>query len=131
MTPRRRDFTNARSNAKRRALPWGLTFEQWAHIWSISGKYAERGRERGQYQMDRINPARGYELGNIQIISGALNRTKDSPHGHNAVLTEKAVAAIRDKFIPRVVTMQDLAAAYGVSKACIKAVLRRQNWAGV
>lgn len=126
--PTRRNFTNARSNAKRRGIPWDLTYEQWASVWIASGQYTNRGRSRGQYQMDRIDNSRGYSADNVQVIAGAVNRTKDAPHGHVAKLTEQSVAAIRAAFKPRVVTRQHLAAQYGVTVACIKAVLSGRNW---
>lgn len=126
--PTRRDFTNARSNAKRRNIPWTLTYEQWASVWAASGHCENRGRARGQYQMDRIDNRKGYVIDNVQIVDGATNRTKDAPHGHVARLTEHAVADIRSTFKPRVVTRAHLARKYGVTVACIKAVLSGRNW---
>lgn len=128
MSPRRRDFTNARSNAKSRSIPWALSFEEWAAVWAASGRYATRGRKRGQYQMDRINPAKGYAVGNVQIIDGAVNRTKDAPHGWVAKLTEAKVRRIRRLYKPRITTQAHLAKLFNVTRACIKAVVRRQNW---
>jgi hypothetical protein len=126
--PRRRDFTNARSNAKRRGISWDLTFEEWASVWAASGKYAQRGRRHGEYQMDRRVSEIGYCIGNVQIIVGEKNRTKDMPHGARPKLTVDDVRAIRRDYKPRVVMKKDLAARFGVSVACIKAVLSQMNW---
>jgi hypothetical protein len=124
----RRDWTNARSNAKRRNIPFDLTYEQWSDVWRLSGKWHERGRRTGQYQMDRKDNASGYSPGNIQIVVGAVNRTKDSPHGWTAKLREGDVLDIRQNFKKHVRGWRYFAAKYGVSVATIKAVRTGRNW---
>lgn len=126
--PNRRDFTNARANATRRGIAWHLTFEQWAVLWRTSGKYDQRGRKRGQFQMDRIDNARGYYDGNVQIVSGTVNRTKDSPHGWQPKLSEAAVRDIRMTFRKGVRGWRYFAEKFDVSIATIKAVLAGRNW---
>lgn len=127
--PFRLAWYGARNNACRRGIVWALSYEDFCRVWGSSGCWGKRGKRRGEYQMDRKDNSRGYTPDNVQIISGALNRVKDSPHGHQAKLTEEQVAEIRLAYKPRYVTYQMLAARYGVARGCIKMVLRGQSWA--
>lgn len=131
MIPTRRDFTNAQANARRRGIKWDLTFETWSAPWVASGRYAERGRKRGQYQMDRIHRDRGYSTDNVQIIDGRTNRTKDSPHGWRQKLTEEAARDILDNFQKGVRGWRYFADKYGVTAATVKAVRTGRNWSSV
>lgn len=45
-----------------------------------------------------------------------------------AVLTEKQVKEIREKYIPRIVSHKMLADEYGVEKSCIGLIIQRKNW---
>jgi hypothetical protein len=47
---------------------------------------------------------------------------------NTAILNEKQVIEIREKYIPRKVSMMILAKEYGVSKATICHILTRKNW---
>lgn len=68
-----RAFINQKNNAKRRSIPWELTFWQWWTIWQESGKWAERGRAKDAYVMSRFRDAGAYAPGNIYIGTLAEN----------------------------------------------------------
>lgn len=88
--PKRRIFSTKRANAKANGIPFSLRFEdvEWPDFCPVLGTRLQysagegRGRGRGQRDpritpsFDRIDPARGYEPGNVQIISFAANRIK-------------------------------------------------------
>lgn len=124
----RRTFTTARYNAKRRGIPWSLSFEDWVQVWMQSGKYEQRGRRTGQFQMDREDNKQGYKAGNVRIVDGTTNRVKDSPHGWRPKLNPERVAEMRLIYQPRRVTKPMLAARFNVSVACVKKVLDGSNW---
>ena len=76
MNPRNtpKDWFNAqKAGAKRRAIPFLLTFEQWLEVWTQSGHWHERGRKRGQYVMARPGDQGPYELGNVEIVRSETN----------------------------------------------------------
>lgn len=124
----RKAFTNARAGAKRRKIAFLLTFEEWSACWQQSGRWSQRGRCAGQFQMDRIDNARGYIVDNIQIVPGAKNRNKDAPHGWRPLLSGTAVADIRNNFQKRERGWSYFAVKYAVSIATIKAVRTNRNW---
>ena len=68
MADPRRVFTMQKLNAKRRGIPFRLTFISWWEIWSDSGHFSARGRGKGQYVMARFKDRGAYEVGNVEIV---------------------------------------------------------------
>ena len=66
-------YTNHKNHARRRGIPFLLTFEEWCDIWYDSGKFAERGHSKGQYVMARFGDKGPYAVGNVQIITCSEN----------------------------------------------------------
>lgn len=62
-----------KAHARRRRIPFLLTFEEWWDIWQQSGHWEERGRKMGQYVMSRPNDKGAYEIGNVRIITTEQN----------------------------------------------------------
>jgi hypothetical protein len=71
--PEKMAYHRHKSAARRRRIPFLLTFEQWWEIWFFSGKWEQRGRRKGQYCMARFGDLGGYEVGNVRIILGRDN----------------------------------------------------------
>lgn len=63
-------------NARQRGIPFLLTFEQWAEIWRLSGKWDQRGARKGQYVMARPGDRGAYEVGNVVICRAEENRAE-------------------------------------------------------
>lgn len=57
-----------KGDAKRRGIPFRLTFEEWLGIWMASGRFNQRGNRRGYYVMARYGDRGAYEVGNVRII---------------------------------------------------------------
>src|ERR1700722_4160767 len=73
MTKNRLAFLRQRCDAKRRKIPFLLTFDQWLKIWIDSGHLAERGRGSGRYCMGRFGDKGPYAIGNVEIITNNRN----------------------------------------------------------
>lgn len=69
-TPKGR-FTRHKANAKRRGVPFELTFEDWFAIWLHSTYWGVRG-----YSMNRLGDEGPYAKGNVYIGS-VRNNTRD------------------------------------------------------
>lgn len=69
-------FHNQRGAARRRGIPFLLTFDEWWRIWKQSGHWHERGCGRGKYQMARLSDCGAYEPGNVKIIRHEQNRAE-------------------------------------------------------
>jgi hypothetical protein len=63
-----RNWHSCKTNAKRRNIPFLLTYEQWLRIWQQSGHLHERGCKRGQYVMARFGDTGPYSVDNVKII---------------------------------------------------------------
>jgi hypothetical protein len=72
-SPRGR-YRQHKGNAKRRGVPFDLTFEQWLDVWKSSGHFDARGNKtRDGYVMARKDDRGGYTVGNVSIKSNAAN----------------------------------------------------------
>ena len=69
-----------RQNAKRRGVPFNLTFEQWWALWNDSGKWTRRGRCLGQYCMARKGDRGPYAIGNVFIVTVSRNGSEIEPY---------------------------------------------------
>jgi hypothetical protein len=65
-TPRGR-YAVHKMNAKRRGVPFLMTFHQWWQLWLDSGKWQQRGNRRGKYCMCRFDDVGPYAIGNVYI----------------------------------------------------------------
>lgn len=69
-------YLQHRRNAKRRSIPWLLTFTQWSFIWARSDHWFERGNKSSQYVMGRRGDIGPYNPSNVVIITvNENNRT--------------------------------------------------------
>lgn len=72
-------------SAKRRHIPWSLTFRAWWDKWVESGKWDLRGTKSGDYCMGRENRHVGFTVENARICTFRENsqrtRAQDAPRG--------------------------------------------------
>lgn len=54
-------------NAKKRKIPFHLTYSEWLEIWQQSGHLESRGKNAGCYVMSRFGDKGAYEVGNVFI----------------------------------------------------------------
>jgi hypothetical protein len=71
-TPRGK-YAFHKSSAKKRGIPFLLTFEEWWDIWQASGKWEQRGRRRDQYVMARFGDLGAYKRDNVRICLAGEN----------------------------------------------------------
>lgn len=61
----RRKYSEHKASAKRRNIPFELTFEQWLEIWG--DKIGQRGTGANQLGMLRHRDEGGYTVGNVRL----------------------------------------------------------------
>jgi hypothetical protein len=133
--PRARYF-NHKARAKRRGIPFLLTFDEWWKIWQDSGHWEERGIRKGQYVMCRKGPDIGaYEIGNIFIATNARNLhdanvgRKQGEKSPVAKLSNEDVIAIKKELQKPFWGIQTkLAQKYGVSPVAISDIRCGRKW---
>lgn len=76
--PERAAFGIQRDHARARRIPFTLTFEQWWAVVEPSGYMDGRGCLRHQLHVDRLDPSKGYEVGNIRVITCEENVRRDN-----------------------------------------------------
>jgi len=65
--------------AEKNGHGWELTFPEWKGVWDASGKWLERGKKPGQFEMVRLDKSKPFCLANIairQIVGKAPLLTK-------------------------------------------------------
>lgn len=80
-TPRGK-YSLHKRNALHRGVGFELTFDQWWAIWSLSGKWGQRGNRKGLFCMMRYADRGPYAVGNVSIGSWSANtaeRNQTSP----------------------------------------------------
>ena len=73
-------FDKLRSNAIRRDKKFTLTLTQFKAFCADTGYLELRGRGRSDMSIDRIDPLKGYEEGNIRMITNFENAFKGSTY---------------------------------------------------
>lgn len=69
-------FNFLRSNAKRRGKPFNLTIEEFRGFCEETSYISLKGKHAKAASIDRIDPAKGYSLDNIQVLTLSENGKK-------------------------------------------------------
>jgi hypothetical protein len=72
----RASYNTLRYNAKRRGKAFDLTFEQFKEFCRKTNYINKKGKTASSYSIDRIRPAEGYTVDNIQVLTLAANSLK-------------------------------------------------------
>lgn len=71
--PIKDSFRHLRSNAKRRGIEFNLTLQEFIGFCAETGYITARGLEAHSMTIDRIDSYKGYEVGNMQVLTRAEN----------------------------------------------------------
>lgn len=74
--PYKYTFHQKRSRAKERGIEWNLTLDEFIEFCNETGYMDTKGKTKTSASIDRIDPNKGYEIGNIQILSLSDNTKK-------------------------------------------------------
>jgi hypothetical protein len=74
--PLRYAYQNLKGNAKRRGKVFDLTFDEFKQFAVKTEYIGKKGRTAESYHVDRIDPARGYTINNIQVLTNSENMRK-------------------------------------------------------
>ena len=84
LDPVRTTFADKKSNAKTRGITWSLTLEQFKEIVAQQDYMDFKGCTKQCLHLDRIDHTKGYEVGNIQIITCSENVAKGNAERRRA-----------------------------------------------
>jgi hypothetical protein len=85
-------YKQQRQNAIQRGIGWELNLWRWWSLWQKSGHWSERGRNRGNYGMCRLNDTGPYSADNVYFATNIEN-TQD--YWVNKRASETALEAIQ------------------------------------
>lgn len=69
-------YSHLKQNAKRRGKEFKLTLEEFKQFCEETNYIELKGKTAKSASIDRIDPTKGYEIGNIQILSLSDNSKK-------------------------------------------------------
>ena len=76
MNPLKYTFYKRKYRAKEREIEWNLTLEEFKEFCDETNYMELKGKMSHSASIDRIDPSKGYEKGNIQILSLGDNTRK-------------------------------------------------------
>lgn len=120
-------YSQHKHNAKRRGIPFLLTFEQWWEIWAPH--WPDRGKGAGKLVMARYGDEGPYASWNVRIVTQEHNSsTKRGVRPHTTTkLCEKDIPHIR-ALICAGFAMQKIADEHGVSRNAIRQIADGKTW---
>lgn len=71
--PARRAFRMVKDSARKRGIPFNLSFDEFKEFDRQTGYVESRGQSAECLSIDRINPEKGYEVGNIRAMNWLEN----------------------------------------------------------
>lgn len=77
-------YDNLRASARKRKIPFTLTLSEWRDFILPTRYMDESGCERFRLHVDRLDVTRGYEKGNLQILTCSENVAKGNRERHVA-----------------------------------------------
>lgn len=69
-------YYNLKHNAKRRNIIFLLSYKEFCEFAFKCTLFLQRGIKRESYHIDRIDESKGYEIGNLQMLTNIENITK-------------------------------------------------------
>jgi len=71
--PIRNAYTQIRSSAGKRKIPFLITFKEFKRFIEDSDYLQQSGRDPNDSTIDRIDAEKGYQVGNLRVISNGEN----------------------------------------------------------
>jgi hypothetical protein len=81
--PLRAAYANLRDSARKRKLPFDISFEDFCLMVSGTPYMEEKGTTQGCYHIDRINACLGYTADNVRVIPMSENIAKGNRERFN------------------------------------------------
>lgn len=79
-----RKFRNSKTNARRRGIDFSISREDYTRLFNdttcaVTGRRLVLGHPSEELRptIDRVDNTKGYEIGNVQIVSERMNRIKN------------------------------------------------------
>jgi hypothetical protein len=98
--PLKAAYATLRDHAKRRKLAFTLTLQQFESIVVPSGYLDCKGNTKYDLHLDRIDPLRGYEYDNIQVLTCSENSAKGATKDKSKYVAERLAKLAAMKLPP-------------------------------
>jgi hypothetical protein len=120
MTPLKM-YTDQKSHAKDRGIDFNLSYAQWLEMWLLSGKWENRGKARGQYQMCRY-----YDEGAYSTTNCYIGTVEDNQKVRHAIPDGETGSILRD-WLSGVFTQQELGKRYSLTQSAISKIVNNKR----
>jgi DNA-binding XRE family transcriptional regulator len=120
MTPSKA-FDDQKRHAKDRNIPFLFSYSEWLEMWLISGKWENRGKQRGCFQMCRFGDEGAYSPRNCYIGSVADNQKER--HNHSEPETQKIIELYKNTRM----SQKEIGAVFGVTQSAISKIVNNKR----
>lgn len=96
--PTEHAFSNARHHARQRGIVWLITLDEFRLFVEGQGYVDGKGSFKLCLHLDRIDATKGYEVGNLQVLTCTANVTKGNQERRAGYVAAKVAAYEPDPF---------------------------------
>lgn len=119
MTPKRAYLDN-KSHAQARAIDFLLSYEDFLELWLVSGKWEQRGRRRGQFQLCRYGDSGPYSSRNCYI--GEVGQNQQDRWNTSGEETAKIV-----ELYLKGTAQKDIGKMFGLSQSAVSRIVNKRR----
>jgi len=116
MTPKKA-YLDHKHHAQERGIVFDMTYAEWLEMWLVSGKWEQRGKTIGSYQMCRKGDTGGYTVRNCYI--GSVTDNQYERHGVDDEETKK----IKKLYSETRMSQREIAEVFNLTQSAISRIV--------
>lgn len=124
MTPRKA-YDDQRRHAADRGIEWQFSYEEWLEMWLESGKWEQRGKERGQYVMSRLGDEGPYSVRNCRIVTVGENNQERLDRVQ--VINDEQAREVVRAYLGSKLSQYEVAQLFGISQSYVSRLVNNKR----
>ena len=110
-------YVNQEGQARDRGIEWLFTYEEWLEMWLVSGRWLERGKHEGEYQMCRIGDEGPYSKRNCYIATMEDNQKVRRKY------SDETAQEIADLYLNSNMPQHEIGKRYGLHQSTVSKII--------
>lgn len=114
-------YDDHRRHALDRGIGWQISYEEWLELWLESGKWPQRGKVKGKYQMCRYGDTGPYNIKNCYI--GTVEQNQED----KAKIDIRAINSIVFEYLSSNKTQYEVAKEFDVDQSYVSRLVNQHR----